>query len=79
VALKGADYAAYAPNYFRIDGRVSYRTNRKRFASVVSLDIQNATNQINYTSVQYNSVTNKLEPRKSGSGLVPILSYQLDF
>lgn len=79
VALRGADYAAYAPNYFRIDGRVSYRTNSKRFASVVSLDIQNATNQINYTSVQYNSVTNKLEPRKSGSGLVPILSYQLDF
>ncbi|CAH0995689.1 hypothetical protein EMA8858_01814 [Emticicia aquatica] len=79
VALKGADYAAFAPAYFRIDGRVSYRTNRKKFASVVSLDVQNLTNQINYTSVQYNSVTNKLEPRKSGSGFVPILSYQLDF
>ncbi|GGD70185.1 prevent-host-death protein [Emticicia aquatilis] len=79
VALKGADYSAYAPNYFRIDGRVSYRSNRKNTASVFSLDMQNVTNHINYTSVQYNSVNNKLEPRKSGSGLVPILSYQLDF
>ena len=79
VALKGADYSAYAPNYFRIDGRISYRSNRKNTASVFSLDMQNVTNHINYTSVQYNSITNKLEPRKSGSGLVPILSYQLDF
>lgn len=79
VAKVGADYSAFAPNYFRIDGRVSYRTNRKKFASVISLDIQNVSNHINYTSVQYNSTTNKLEPRKSGSSLVPILSYQLDF
>ncbi len=79
VALKGADYAAQAPNYFRIDGRISYRTNRRKSASVVSLDVQNAINRINVTSIQYNSVTNKLEPRKTGSGFVPILSYQLDF
>lgn len=79
VPLKGADYSAFAPNYFRIDGRVSYRTNRKKFASVVSLDVQNATNQINYTSVQYNSVKNTLEPRRSGNGFVPVFSYQLDF
>jgi hypothetical protein len=79
VALKGADYAAQAPNYFRIDGRISYRTNRRKTASVVSLDVQNAINRINVTSIQYNSVTNQLEPRKTGNGFVPILSYQLDF
>lgn len=79
VPLKGADYAAQAPNYFRIDGRISYRTNRRKSASVVSLDVQNAINRINVTSVQYNNVTNQLEPRKTGNGFVPILSYQLDF
>ncbi|WP_435354558.1 TonB-dependent receptor [Emticicia sp. SJ17W-69] len=79
VPLKGADYAAQAPNYFRIDGRISYRTNRRKSASVVSLDVQNAINHINVTSVQYNNVTNQLEPRKTGNGFVPILSYQLDF
>ncbi len=79
VPLKGADYAAQAPNYFRIDGRISYRTNRRKSASVVSLDVQNAINRINPTSVQYNNITNQLEPRKTGNGFVPILSYQLDF
>lgn len=79
VALKGADYSMQAPAYFRIDGRISYRTNRRRYATVVSLDVQNATNRINVTSVQYNSVGNRLETRKTGNGLVPVLSFQIDF
>lgn len=79
IILKGADYSLQAPAYFRIDGRVSYRTNRRKYATVVSLDVQNATNKINVTSVQYNSVENRLEPRKTGNGLVPVLSFQIDF
>ncbi|PLK45409.1 TonB-dependent receptor [Emticicia sp. TH156] len=79
VQLKGADYSLQAPAYFRLDGRVSYRTNKSKYATVVSLDIQNATNRINSTSVQYNSVENRLETRKTGNGLVPVLSFQVDF
>ena len=79
VALKGADYSVQAPAYFRIDGRVSYRTNKRRHATVISLDVQNTTNRINVTSVQYNSLENRLETRKTGNGLVPVLSYQIDF
>lgn len=79
VMLKEESYAAQAPAYFRIDGRVSYRTNRNKYATVVSLDVQNATNRINVTSVQYNSVSNQLETRKTGNGFVPVLSFQIDF
>lgn len=79
IMLKGADYSLQAPAYFRIDGRVSYRTNRRRYATVVSLDVQNATNKINVTSVQYNSFENRLETRKTGNGFVPVLSFQIDF
>lgn len=79
VPLKGADYKAQAPAYFRMDGRISYRSNRKKYATVLSLDVQNATNYINVTSTSYNPVTNSLEPRRTGNGFVPILSYQIDF
>jgi len=79
VTRKGAEYSLQAPAYFRIDGRISYRTNRRKYATVVSLDVQNATNRINTTSIQYNSVENKLELRKAGNGLVPVLSFQIDF
>ncbi|MEZ4902627.1 MAG: hypothetical protein R2822_13200 [Spirosomataceae bacterium] len=79
VPLKGADYESQAPAYFRVDGRVSYRSNRKKYATVLSLDVQNATNYINVTSISYNPVTNALEPRKTGNGFVPVLSYQIDF
>lgn len=79
IALKGADYSAQAPAYFRIDGRVSYRANRKRYATVLSLDVQNATNHINVTSTSYNPVSNTLDLRRTGNGFVPVLSYQIDF
>lgn len=79
IAVSNSGYSINAPNYFRIDGRISFRTNHKKYASVLSLDIQNVTNKINITSIQYNQVTNALEQRRSGSGLVPVVSYQLDF
>jgi hypothetical protein len=79
IMKKGADYSLQAPAYFRLDGRISYRTNRQKYATVVSLDVQNATNKINITSTQYNSIENRLEPRKTGNGFVPVLSFQIDF
>ncbi len=79
IMLKESDYSLQAPAYFRIDGRVSYRTNRRKYATVVSLDVQNLTNKINVTSTQYNSVENRLEARNSGNGFVPVLSFQIDF
>jgi hypothetical protein len=65
--------------YFRIDGRVQYRMNRTKRASVLSLDVQNATNRFNPRGMQYNAVTNQLEFQTYVGGLVPVLSYQVDF
>lgn len=64
--------------YFRIDCRLQYRMNVRR-ASVLSLDIQNVTNRYNENNVTYNAVTNSLDIRTYASGLVPVLSWQVDF
>lgn len=79
VPLAGADNTLKARNYFRCDTRIAYRTNHKKFASVLSLDIQNISNTMNIKSMAYNSTTNSIEEHLTGSGLVPILAYQIDF
>jgi len=79
VPFQGADYQLQAPTYFRVDGRISYRTNRKKIASVLSLDIQNVTNRNNVTSMQYNTIKHTLTGKKDGVGLVPVISYQIEF
>lgn len=79
VPLAGADYADQAPAYFRLDGRISYRTNKRKRASVLSLDIQNVTGRKNVTSMQYLPSEFTLVPKKDGTGLIPVISYQLDF
>ncbi len=79
ILMQNQDYSLHLPNYFRIDSRVSFRTNSRKRSTVWSLDVQNVTNKINVTSIRYNPVLNVLEHAKSGVGLVPVLSYQLDF
>ncbi len=79
IPMQNQDYSLYIPNYFRIDGRISCRTNNRKRSAVWSLDVQNVTNKINVTGIRYNPLLNVLEHTKSGVGLVPVLSYQLDF
>lgn len=76
---EGAYFANLAPTYFRIDGRIAFRTNKKKYASNLSLDIQNVTGRSNVTSMRYNTEEYRLLPKKDGVGLVPVLSYQIDF
>lgn len=68
-----------APAYFRVDGRVSYRFNGKKRSGILSMDIQNMTNNNNYSRIFYNNVTNQLILQRKGSGLTPIGSLVLDF
>ncbi len=79
VPQDGRINASQVTPYFRIDGRLQYRMNRKRIASVLSLDIQNVMNRANQNSISYNAVTNMLDFTTYTSGLVPVLSYQIDF
>ena len=79
VAVPYSYYTEQVSPYFRIDGRISYRINGKKTASVLSLDIQNVTNRMNSRTVGYNAETNEASYEDYTSGLVPILSYQIDF
>jgi hypothetical protein len=64
--------------YFRMDARLAYRKDYKKINWLLALDVQNATNQVNYRSYQYNRNTLGLEP-DANSSLTPVLSFQLDF
>lgn len=80
LVLQTHDYFAnQLTPYFRIDTRLSYRSNKRKYSSILSLDIQNATGRKNYTAVSYNQYDNLLYPARNGSGIVPVLSYQIDF
>ncbi len=65
--------------YARIDARLAYRWNKKGYAGRLSLDIQNVLDKRNIRSVTYDPTTNGLGYRRYDGGLIPVLSYQIDF
>lgn len=67
-----------ANTYFRLDGRVAYRKNHKKLSYTISLDIQNATNAKNVRFFIYDRRNVEFIPRYQ-SGLLPVISFQLDF
>jgi hypothetical protein len=73
-------YADRAAFYFRTDFRISYRKNNPKNSWWLALDIQNATNRINERAFQwdYNIDDNRWE-RRPQAGLIPILSFRMDF
>lgn len=79
VAKKGADFQGQVPPFKRLDARIAYRYNRSRTSGNISLDIQNAFNTFNATNVGYDKVKNELYTEYRGSGLIPVLSFQVDF
>jgi CarboxypepD_reg-like domain len=71
-------FTAQNPDYFRIDFRAAFRKNREKYSWKLALDIQNLTNRINPKRPFYDPWKNEIafDPM---SGLVPVLSYILDF
>ena len=65
--------------YFRIDSRISWRINKTKWAGNLSLDIQNVLNRQNSNSIAYDPETNSLFFQNHPSGLIPVLSFQIDF
>lgn len=66
------------PNYFRADLRLFWKKNRANRTGTLALDIQNLTNLQNVAWHFYDPFLRKVVA-KTGLGLVPILSYRLDF
>ena len=79
IPLKDAEWTKQAAPYFRIDSRVAYRFNKKRYAGSISLDIQNLTNHVNVSSLAYDSVKNALYSSFQPGGFTPVIAFQYDF
>nr|WKN37896.1 TonB-dependent receptor [Tunicatimonas sp. TK19036] len=71
-------YSQQLPAYFKIDLRISLRKNTDRFTSVWSLDLQNALNQQN-VAFQYYDVLQQKVVTKYQLGLIPVLTYRIEF
>jgi hypothetical protein len=79
IPLSGAEWSEQVDPYLRFDSRIAFRKAKKKYNYTVSLDIQNLTNRFNPHSVGYDVVTNSLTFRRHTGGLIPVLSYQMDF
>ena len=73
-------FSEYTRAYFRTDGRISLRKDKKKISWQVALDIQNLFAQKNIDPLgrRYDPTTNQWT-FKQQSGIVPVLSYQIDF
>ncbi len=66
------------PAYFKIDFRLSLRRNKPNYTSVLSLDLQNATNRQNVAFQFYDALQREVVT-KYQLGLIPILTYRIEF
>jgi hypothetical protein len=71
-------YASQLPAYFRVDLRLAIRLNKLKRASVLGIDIQNATNQKNVYNENYDVVKKEVVYFYQ-SGLIPVISWKMDF
>lgn len=65
-------------DYFRLDVGVNYRINKKKVSHLISLDIQNMTNRKNIFMTYFDRDALKTV-KVYQTGLIPILSYKLEF
>ncbi len=66
------------PDYFRLDLRCSLKKNYKKLTTTLALDIQNASNRKNVAGHYYDAKSNSVKYIYQ-SGLIPLLSYRLEF
>ncbi|MFZ1457783.1 MAG: TonB-dependent receptor [Saprospiraceae bacterium] len=79
IAKSEAEYAGQLPVYYRLDTRIQYRFNAKKYAGSISLDVQNAINRINASGIGYDAATNTTYIQYRGGGFVPVIAFQVDF
>lgn len=66
------------PNYFRTDIKISYRINHKKYNSIWSLDIQNASNHKNVGGTYYDVDKEEVKTWYQ-TPLLPVFSYKIEF
>lgn len=65
-------------DYYRLDLRVSFKRNKKKVTRVFAIDIQNATNRQNVAFQYYDFLKSEIV-NKYQLGIIPLLSYRLEF
>lgn len=78
IVIENQRFENQAPAYYRIDFGLNYRTNRNKVAHILSLDIQNITNHKNIEGMYFNSFKNQTV-YSYGTGIVPVISYKIEF
>lgn len=66
------------PDYYRLDIRLSLKRNYKKLTSTLALDIQNTTNRQNVGGQYFAKQSGEVKYWYQ-SGLIPILSYKIEF
>jgi len=72
------EYEGRLDDYFRLDTRIHFRQNFKKFAWEFSIDIQNTTNRKNEINRKFDVETQQ-ERKKYQQGLLPIARLRLEF
>ncbi|MFK7775674.1 MAG: carboxypeptidase-like regulatory domain-containing protein [Saprospiraceae bacterium] len=71
-------YTLKQKDIFKTDLRVYWKRNKKKFNSTLALDIQNVTNTKNESFKYYDTFLDEVV-QKYQLGLIPILSYRIEF
>ncbi len=78
VYIENEAFSIQQPAYFKIDLRVYYKINKPKYTETIALDIQNLTNNQN-VAFSYYDVQKGALVEKNQLGLIPILSYRVEF
>ena len=66
------------PDFVRIDLKLRYRVNKRKTTRQWEIDIQNVTNTLNVTEDYYSNSVQQIKT-STQMGLLPILSYRIEF
>ncbi|HQG75844.1 MAG TPA: TonB-dependent receptor [Bacteroidales bacterium] len=71
-------YEKHYPNYFRMNGRITFRLNMNRLNQEWALDLQNITNHKNIFTQNWNNSTQKISTSYQ-MGFMPMVTYRICF
>ena len=78
VYIESEAFSIKQADFFKLDLRLYWKNNKPKYSSTLSLDIQNATNQTNIAYSYFDAQQGEVIV-KNQLGLIPILSYRIEF
>jgi hypothetical protein len=76
--VPGQYYTKQGMPYFRIDGSVYYKFNRRHATHSLQLDVQNITNRRNYFYSYFDGTNGRIATVYQ-TGIIPTIAYRIDF